>query len=147
MKELKFRAYSKSLKRMLNHYLFECAAGGMYAVSKKKLMEMNQVEAANEMKEGIYLPTKDDDLIFMQYIGIKDKTGLEVYEGDVLQNNEGGSCFVIDFDKSSLGYKATDLYTNISYDLSDFIIAGDDLQDVLDGTIIGFVYENPEYNQ
>lgn len=72
-----------------------------------------------------------NDFEIMQYIGLKDKNGKEIYEGDILSfgiyENEDRR-LVVKFEK---------------LEIDDFVIYGYDGQFEY-GEIIGNIYENPE---
>lgn len=78
-----------------------------------------------------------------QYVGIKDKNGKEVYEGDIFECCEG-NLYEVSFCESYLRFEATELYMRESYELNDFICAGNNYDDILDGRIIGNRFENKE---
>lgn len=88
-----------------------------------------------------------EDYILMQYIGLKDKNGKEIYEGDILYfevENEissaynGGKPGVIKFDdRKSCYYIHTILNKNVTIN-HGYDAYGKTLQ------IIGNIYENPE---
>lgn len=72
----------------------------------------------------------EGDVILMQYTGLKDKNGEEIYEGDILLDpwNEGK--------KSMVTFEEGHFNFGISYPEADTIAAGD-------SKVIGNIYEHP----
>lgn len=112
MREIKFRAWDKVQK-------------GMYqSITLREIIKS--------------WPADDDkarNLIFMQYTGLKDKNGEEIYEGDILDcqwnidNKMTGDRRVL--------YEVTDI-REFYYDTKGGYI------DLDDHWVIGNIYENPE---
>ena len=65
MREIKFRAWHQDTKKMLD------------------LKKMTPLALSPSLdQDGLYIPFIKD-LPLMQYTGIKDKDGVEIYEGDI----------------------------------------------------------------
>ena len=99
MREIKFRAWDKKLKIMSTPFTL--------------------LEAFHDY----FLLTTDMDV--MQYTGIKDPTGKEIYEGDIVKGN-----------RSCSDPKSTEVYVIEWY--------GGGFDIYLNPTVIGNIYENPE---
>jgi hypothetical protein len=75
----------------------------------------------------------------MQYTGLKDKNGRDVYEGDIVRTVYDGKEFVgiVVFDESELGFKATNGKENYGTDFQ-YLTCCEEVE------VIGNVYENSE---
>ena len=106
MREIKFRGYNEINKKMLN---------------------WNELLYTN-LKNIFTMQKKDTGIILMQYTGLHDKNGKEIYEGDILN-----------FD---------DEYWVVSYDYGKFIgtfnNVSEDLYEISNYEIVGNIYDNKD---
>ena len=87
-----------------------------------------------------YKFASNKDHIFLQYIGLEDKNGEEIYEGDVLIDCEGEKWFVF-YDNTCGWYRLKSCYNDeVIEDIPDNLTS----DNKLDMKIIGSIYENPE---
>lgn len=90
--------------------------------------------------EGLYIPRNDRKSWFLQFTGLKDNNGKDVYEGDLLSDGEK--------DPMILPVIYSDEYAMFCVDIS-YNKDGGAIEEILtcyeDGfTVIGNIYENPE---
>ena len=112
MRDIKFRGYNEINKKMLNW---------------NELLDTN-------LKNIFTMQKKDTGIILMQYTGLHDKNGKEIYEGDIVRKFNGiigkviyeHSEFIIDVtNNKKLDYGRLDLIEN-------FV------------EVIGNIYDNPD---
>ena len=130
MREIKFRAWDTTEEKMW----YKDGDFPTY---------LNEFRFNDYMKE-----LQKDDVILMQYVGLKDKNGKEIYEGDVVKYEGEGRHQVV-YGHHTIGEFDHDDYPTVEYKTSCFAIKYDDnsgytgLDDPDEIEIIGNIYENP----
>ncbi|HAK1487395.1 TPA: hypothetical protein H1063_000380 [Listeria monocytogenes] len=121
MREIGFRAFVKSKKKMLpvtDLCFNETEAVGVSGCGNAKCTLC--VDWYNF-----------DDVVLMQYTGLKDKNGKKIFEGDIGWDEHNECYRVVKFEEGKVLY----VWENIA----------EDLQEVADGIeICGNIHENPE---
>lgn len=115
-RDLKFRAWDKDNKRFLEQFDFIRYSDGTLGVS-------DSTPPFNK-----YGPT-----VLMQYTGLKDKNGKEIYEGDVIDVD--GVTWYVEFGNGQYVLRCTCHYPD-----GDFYVFEDSPQ----YEVIGNIYEHPE---
>lgn len=113
-REIKFRAWDAVDEKM---YLFD-------------LIDLRQDQEKSDMSN---LFLSYDSTHIMQYTGIKDENGKEIYEGDIMKTPAGIG--LIKWDKCFIVYWGKEDYTTLHDTPYKYI------------EVIGNIYENPELLQ
>ncbi|MCW0988459.1 YopX family protein [Streptococcus anginosus] len=92
---------------------------------------------------------ESENFILMQFTGLKDKNGTEIFEGDLL-SCDGGMPHIVKFGQwiceDDLGYKIRNIgfYIDSSYDNTEWFQGIDYENTPIKFEIIGNIYENQE---
>jgi uncharacterized phage protein (TIGR01671 family) len=136
MREIKFRAWGNKEKKWLLGYEYP-NLGGFSMFGETVLLG----EYSSELDKFLFSREgrKREDFILMQFTGLKDKNGKEIYEEDVLRK------------KTRVRRKATEEIGTVIWDdkvLGFNLYRGETYVGLLtwvdDVEVIGNIYENPE---
>ena len=119
MREIKFKAIRKS-----DNKVFEVMSLG---IAEEEIMSWDEEES-----NILHIPF--DEIELMQYTGLKDKNGREIYEGDIVKYNDAGGethTQVIEYD-DEMGAFCCDRGAFVDYFTCMWEIE-----------VLGNIYENP----
>ncbi len=131
MREIKFRAWDKKRKEWIDLYacplvLFGNGVGHI-------LFDIGDENFNDEI-------IKLEDVILVQYTGLKDKSGKEIYEGDIvkLEADFGTENYIAEWENVYLRFS----FKSINPSKVNMRVFKE--ESVLRAEIIGNIYENPE---
>lgn len=125
-REIKFRAWDKEL-----NYMRECVTVGCNRHDKWPNLAIK--------KDG-FIDGFIGDFELMQYTGLKDKNGKEIYEGDILKNNE---LWEVRYSPTLARY----LMMNAGTSEDTFQEENMSALALMDFEVIGNIYEKPELHE
>jgi len=116
MREIKFRAWDYQNNSMFYPHEIYFDEG------------LKNIRALDMMAN--YIENGKPRFVLMQYTGLKDKNGKEIYEGDIIKDESDGMITVIKWNNECAGF------VNVLY-----------VKDSKDIEVIGNIYENPELKE
>ena len=121
MREIKFRAWHKG-KKIMGNVL------GIDILHKEIFFSNEDVDC--------YEHVDFKNIELMQYTGLKDKNGKEIYEGDILFESFGEKYYKVVFENGSFRAEFEGDFEEHSFDLIDVVAQGYE--------VVGNIYRNPE---
>jgi len=122
MREIKFRAWHRGIPKRIRHSGFPA--------------QMFYDEWSGEVLG--FMHQKQDIEAVMQFTGLKDKNGKDIYEGDILTFTEWSW-------SRKLGNVSKDTFVKVVWSHAGFILEGSKFEwNFEKGEIVGNIYQNPE---
>ena len=122
MREIKFRAWNTETNKMIINL---------------KEMGVFALQSIYSIDEFLVIPT-NEKYPLMQYTGLKDEKGVEIYEGDIVKYKyiSREQIAEIKYNKEKLGFDFADNKVNLSYAYN--------FRQINNIKVIGNIYENTE---
>jgi uncharacterized phage protein (TIGR01671 family) len=121
-REIKFRAWDKRNNKWFHQDLFIMTNAGFYS-------DYREFEDGNSLFDYEYQ--------LLQYTGLKDKNGKDIYEGDILEFNSIVT-WVDGSDPANLGMEVGFYAQRDNFESWRLIEVGEELE------VLGNIFENPE---
>ena len=131
MREIKFRVFDKLAKYM--HVCGEDVHDEItFEIGTNRAYYFNMQNGCGSLRE-------DSDYVLMQYTGLKDKNGKEIYEGDIVKTKYMDKTFIVWVEYS-------DEYAEFVTKCKEILFDDEPLSDIgrADREVIGNIYDNPE---
>ena len=135
MRKIKFRIYDKELKESHIEELEDLCEDDYWYDGETEVWSV--LKDCND---------KQERFVALQYTGLKDKNGKEIYEGDILQHLydycDKTDRYAVTWDNDNLQYTFENIHKRNTYmALEDFY---DDYYGDYSIEVIGNIYKNPE---
>ena len=137
MREIKFRAWDKKYNMMIQAESFQRDQMWISGIGEVfEIGEWSDYGGGGKTEDDC-----SDQYILMQYTGLKDKNGKEIYEGDIISTDLDRPFNIVVFRNGAFMFQCHDN----GKDYYDYMFSVDEESDRWEyGEVIGNVYENPE---